>query len=992
MSGQKKKAFHEAVAERLIEQLKAGTAPWQRPWEPGMGDMPMNPTTGKRYKGINAIYLMCQGRDDPRWMTYKQAAAAGAQVAKGEKGTPVQYWKFQEEKNKLNDQGRPVYDSLGKPVKETITLERPRVFFATVFNAEQIEGLPPIERKEHQWDACERAEKILKASGAEIHHSRQSRAYYRPSSDSIHLPDREQFPKADGYYATALHELGHWTGHQSRLNRDLIYPFGSEGYAKEELRAEIASMMLGNEIGIGHDPQQHAAYVASWIKALKDDPLEIFRASADAEKIHGYVLAFEQKQVQEQEQTKEQTQEALAVEDDFKYIVKGRIIEDDDLSYPIGILDEGIFELLEDRVGNRLDANVMKFQNLESALVALSGVVPAHDGMLADGDRVHLDIFRVDSKGNVSKLEGEEAAQLARVQEERVINDPHSADEDVLAAKTARKDAEAVALLSDADMKREISEQEEKLKAESQPREPVGDQKKEMIYIDVPFREKEEAKRLGARWDRQKQSWYVPPGVEISPFAKWTQVQEQRRAGQEQGTKQPDSRQYLAVPYGERGAAKAAGAQWDKAAKSWFVGPNADMERLMRWMPENVPSQQEPAMSPREEFSEALRSIGCVVGGEHPIMDGLRHRINVDGDKKGEQAGFYVGYLDGHPAGYMKNNRTGVEMRWKSKGYSLDPEEKAKLQAEAAIKLAERSAEQERLHESTAQRVSTQAASLVPVSQPTSYMRDKGISVHAGALTDTEGVKTYIPATDTAGKMWTMQYIQEDGTKRFAKDSRKEGCFHVVGGMDGLTKAPVVVISEGYATAATNAEVLGHSTVTAFDSGNLPVVAKAMRETFPDKPIVIAGDDDRHLELTQGVNPGRVKAIEAAKAVEGEVVFPIFAPGEAAYPTALEPITPQSFRNHLRASKVLENDMQLNDSQKVEAQRALLSSEQLAALDKIKRHSDFNDLATKSELGIAGVKRQVETAVDKAVLSRGQKQEEKKINQHKQERRAARIR
>lgn len=298
-----KKPFHEQVAERLIEQLKAGTAPWQKPWEPGMPGsfIPLNPTTGKRYKGINAIQLMAQGHADPRWMTYKQAAAAGAQVRRGEKGTPIQYWKFSEEQTKTDEQtGKPVLDANGDPVKVTVQLERPRVFFATVFNAEQIDGLPPLERKEQTWSAVERAEHILAASGATIRHGEHDRAFYRPSTDSIHLPDKGQFPSADNYYATALHELGHWTGHPSRLDRDLAHPFGSEGYAKEELRAEIASMILGDELGIGHDPGQHAAYVGSWIKALQEDPLEIFRAAADAEKIQDFVLAFEQKQIQEQ--------------------------------------------------------------------------------------------------------------------------------------------------------------------------------------------------------------------------------------------------------------------------------------------------------------------------------------------------------------------------------------------------------------------------------------------------------------------------------------------------------------------------------------------------------------------------------------------------------------------------------------------------------------------------------------------------------------------
>ena len=152
-----KKAFHEQVAEKLIEQLRQGTAPWQRPWEAGEAAslLPINPTTGKRYRGINAIQLMSQGRIDQRWLTYKQAAAAGAQVRKGEQGTAIQYWKFSEEHLRTDESGKPVLDAEGKPVKAEVRLERPRVFFATVFNAEQIDGLPPMQRREQTWDAVE---------------------------------------------------------------------------------------------------------------------------------------------------------------------------------------------------------------------------------------------------------------------------------------------------------------------------------------------------------------------------------------------------------------------------------------------------------------------------------------------------------------------------------------------------------------------------------------------------------------------------------------------------------------------------------------------------------------------------------------------------------------------------------------------------------------------------------------------------------------------
>ena len=1356
-----KKPFHEVVAEKLIEQLKAGTAPWQRPWEPGEPNayLPMNPTTGKRYKGINAIHLMAQGRSDGRWMTYKQAAAVGAQVRKGEKGTPVQYWKFSEEQNKVDESGRPVLNAKGEPVKETVQLERPRVFFATVFNAEQIDGLPPIQKKEQTWSAVERAEHILKASGASITHAPGDRAFYRPATDSIHLPDRGQFPTADNYYATALHELGHWTGHPSRLDRDLAHPFGSEGYAKEELRAEIASMIVGDELGIGHDPGQHAAYVGSWIKALQDEPLEVFRAAADAEKIHDYVLAFEQKQVQEQEQaqvqqpeqhysdltlqalvekhgwevaysglqepgrvdsvhrtfegvgplgtmttpngerrlsagyhddaerrryvtlklgdqvigdadgrdqkpeeiarqinakaeqyaderrvknglepiysiasqqaeaqqlndelrehgqeivshldaqsrwadgerifafheqdeqphqvrslaelesyapdqllalpalaqeqeakplsvaerTAEQHEAMKAADDAFQrelvraygennagdaryktqhddeavqkagdafvaasnawreavrdarqtvasqeatmqvpqqtdqaeaWMLKhvelgtvGRALEGatlEQIDRALDVLDrmqpmntqnefwtrhelpydlepleakinDAIDHLVEERrpdavvAATRLDLATGNTNSRErdrqafhlaaddalgfplphdwTGEVRVVGVVErdgetraadlatetpeayhlyARKGEAQFGEDAFAYLTATRTLGEADELadrlalidansqtdEYEKATRLARVQEDRVRRDPNSTDEDISAAKEARKALEAKAFVAAEEAKNsqrvddergdsvehQAPQEQRVAAADQQPAQ--ASQATERQYISVPFKEKDEAKQLGARWDRKEQSWYVPAGVDAAPFAKWSQgaatpaveakptqqAPEAQDGGQKAAQAVQQARQYLAVPYEQRNAAKAAGAQWDKAAKSWYAGPRADMAKLEQWKPENVQAQQGPAMTPREEFAEAMRSAGLFTGsnaqGDHPIMDGKRHRVPVEGGKKGTLDGFYVGHLDGHPAGRIINNKTGTDITWKSKGYALSDQEKAKLQAEAAEKLAQRAAEQDKLQEATAQRVGRQMPDLVPVEQPTPYLQAKGIEAHAGVFTDREGQKTYIPAFDVDGKQWTMQYIQEDGTKRFAKDSKKEGCFHPVGGMDALAAAPALVIAEGYATAASLAEGLGHATVAAFDSGNLPHVARALREKFPDKPIVIAGDDDKAQEIERGHNPGRAKAEEAAKAVGGKAIFPIFAPGE-------QQANPKGF-------------------------------------------TDFNDLANKSELGRDGLKRQVGAAVGQVLIEEGRRQQqeqrqeraEKQQQQPERPRRAARI-
>lgn len=111
---------------------------------------------------------------------------------------------------------------------------------------------------------------------------------------------------------------------------------------------------------------------------------------------------------------------------------------------------------------------------------------------------------------------------------------------------------------------------------------------------------------------------------------------------------------------------KATGALWDKAAKSWYVGPKANLEKLQHWIPDNVQDQEGPALSPREEFTHILRELGATIAGEHPIMDGKLQRIATNGDKTNEKSGFYVAFLDGHLAGYAKNNRTGEEIRWKS--------------------------------------------------------------------------------------------------------------------------------------------------------------------------------------------------------------------------------------------------------------------------------------------------------------------------------------
>lgn len=289
--------YRKEVTERLIGMLESGTAPWQKPWDVGIASMnrPHN-FNGRPYHGVNALMLWCtaidKGYEDPRWLTFNQVKKLGGHVNRGEKAQLVEYWQW------TKDVENP---ETGE--KETIELDHPKVFRACVFNADQCSGLPPLERNAQEWTPHERADRIVAANGVPVRHNSDQGAFYSPSGDYIGLPPRESFPTEDAYYSTLLHEVGHSTGHRARLNRNFGGSFGSNGYAREELRAELASTFLCCELGIatsGSDAQ-HAAYVKSWVRALKDDYNEIFRAAADAEKICNYLYDKEQEYLKMQE-------------------------------------------------------------------------------------------------------------------------------------------------------------------------------------------------------------------------------------------------------------------------------------------------------------------------------------------------------------------------------------------------------------------------------------------------------------------------------------------------------------------------------------------------------------------------------------------------------------------------------------------------------------------------------------------------------------------
>ena len=238
----------------------------------------MNAESRRPYRGVNFLTLTIEaqahGYSRNRWLTYRQAGALGGQVRKGEHGTPVVFWKLRE---------------IGDDDPRVIPLLRAY----TLFNVAQIDGLPPAMAEPPPsaptWTGDEAAELLIEASGADIRHG-GFRAFYTPGGDYIQIPPRTTFAASSGYYATTLHELVHWSGHASRLDRQLGGRFGDDAYAAEELIAEMGAAFLCAQCRIdGH--LQHASYVSSWLKVLRNDKRAVFVAGTKAQNAADFLLA-----------------------------------------------------------------------------------------------------------------------------------------------------------------------------------------------------------------------------------------------------------------------------------------------------------------------------------------------------------------------------------------------------------------------------------------------------------------------------------------------------------------------------------------------------------------------------------------------------------------------------------------------------------------------------------------------------------------------------
>jgi antirestriction protein ArdC len=279
--------LYQTVTDQIVAMLESGVVPWRSPiLGRSKAGHPRNLNTGKQYRGVNIFLLaftaFAKGYGSSYWLTFNQARGRGGNVRKGEKSSMVVFWKQYETADKQT----------GEPVKV------PVLRYYNLFNAEQVEGVEipdAVKFEPVDFKPIEEAEKLAAGylAGPALTHDGGQQAYYRPSSDSVHLPEKTRFASVEEYYSTLLHELSHSTGHSSRLDRKLdtqLRAFGSPDYGKEELIAEMSAAFLCSHAGIQPAViENQAAYLSGWLKQLKSDKKLVISAAGQAQRAADWI-------------------------------------------------------------------------------------------------------------------------------------------------------------------------------------------------------------------------------------------------------------------------------------------------------------------------------------------------------------------------------------------------------------------------------------------------------------------------------------------------------------------------------------------------------------------------------------------------------------------------------------------------------------------------------------------------------------------------------
>ncbi len=804
----KKDLFHVALSKQVAEQIKRGTVSWLQAHENEHIDLPYNPITGKNYTAANNMVLSAKGYTDSRWLTYDQAAEQGCQVKKGEKATEIAFYHYIDYKTK---------EKLDKPKIQTVKL----------FNAEQLTGIEKMPGKaSNKEEALAKVQSIFENSQVKIVNNQKDKVFYRSKDDTIYMPPKEAYKDELAYGSAAIHELCRWAGNgEERLNYETV-PFGTEAFARQKLRTEIASYMLCKELGIPFEPEGQQ-FADQWVQVIEKSPFEILNAAKDAEKIKGFIMEFDK--------TLEKAQE----------------------------LEQG--------------------QEIEPA-----------ENTLAE------------AKEQARRTEHVQTAEQSEQEEKQAEQAPKKEWKEMIKLSVSYDDKDEAKKLG----AKWSGKQETWYVLEGTDLQPFykwlpKEKKVELImasrdYLDVPREEKDEAKALGAKWDKYQKAWYVEKGTDLEPFAKWNKldltvrnvsktaeqtpkeqaVSQTAEPKQEQTEKEVSAEQnpaqdktFIAVPYDERKDAKALGAKWDAENKSWYVEKGADLNTFKEWLVDEntvVPAKQE-SISPEIEFAQHCRANGLDV--DTPIMDGQIHRVPLIG-KPGGKDGAYCGYLDGVPSGWSQNYVTGEKSKFVSSGVQLTEEEKAKQRAEHARKLQEREAKRQRDYDIAANNAKRVLNNSVEADKNHAYLQEKGIKPYIAM----ENIynQLVVPVQNIHGDIRGVQFIEENGSKKFLSGIEKKGNFALLS--EEAKDVSKALVCEGFATGASLHEATKLPVVVAFDAGNLEEVSKALAEKYKGIEITVCADNDQYKDNNIGLECAK----KAALAVGGKLAVPQFTKEEQA--------------------------------------------------------------------------------------------------------------
>ena len=860
--------FTDDFISEIIEAVRNNTAPWQQSWPSGL-IAPYNAVKGNTYSGRNAVRLFFQGLrrgyTDPRWATAHQIKEMQGHIRKGEKGTGILYYG---QRIVIEDDG----------TEKMLGVVR----HYYVFNIEQT-NLPVLQRealREVTPDLPAFAELLT------IHNPRMApgEPMYDPNTDTIRMLDKGAFTNDGEYYSAFFHEMGHWTGHESRLNRDLTHPFGTPGYAREELVAELSSFMLSLEHGLPFSPKQSHAYLQGWAERTGQELEDALRQGfKDATAAKNFIDAPLRERQQEREQQVELATPLTSRDEAETAPEKGRAVQTE-TTQEYQPKHGDVVRTYYTRTG-KIGAEVrISISHHETRPIcyhyigkwgAASGVTPEE---LSKEDAK----WRTTRRG-ITIVDGPAAAIAFGNASLTITANEKNTERKVSSATTAAEQSAATAA------------------PEAEQAAPAAEQSAEAAAPEVeqaaPAAHKPDVRETSATTMTSKTSKSADDAV-VQAYVAERFDKLFRRAYDEQAMVaevMETRRVYLAVSWDERHEAKALGAKWDKKNSCWYALNKSLLPPLQKF--NRQPGDYQRAGS--GDSLEDLRAMAASMGLDVERFDttpNVWHRVPVEGRRTTIDGAYKIWRnADGVTGATVKNLVTGETRTWSDRGARRDPvpdivQRAAQLNREEQIQAQDQVRAQ--LNIMRGQDALAAYKMLPDARGDEPYFARKHMTSSHGIKRLEDGTMV-IPLingervgawADTPKDRYiglvSLQTIAPDGTKMLMKQAAKSGAYFPIGSPAARAVPTHIVLAEGIATAEAAHQILAGGdrrvlAVAAIDAGNLVHVASTLQHMFPAAKKIIAVDNDLGTEQKHGKNSGIVAArAVAAKHPEYTLAIP----------------------------------------------------------------------------------------------------------------------